>query len=96
MPTDSITKDFVVKDYDAYLRLLQEIENKERPDCNNCPHLNITEEQQHYLMITTGTKSMPPHICTKYNERVLHFPYREPMIHPCPQCEKENSYGQTI
>ena len=30
MPTDSITKDFIVKDYDAYLKLLQEIEEKEK------------------------------------------------------------------
>lgn len=93
MPTDSITKDFVVKDYDAYLRLLQEIENKEKinemTDCNNCPHLSITEEQQHRLWRATSKKSMLPHICTKYNERVLHYPYREPMIHPCKQCEEE-------
>lgn len=35
MPTDSITKDFVVKDYDAYLKLLQEIKEKEKQTMNN-------------------------------------------------------------
>ena len=58
-------------------------------DCNDCSHLSITEEQQHRLWRVTGKKSMLPHICTKYNERVLHYPYREPMIHPCQQCEEE-------
>lgn len=35
MPTDSITKDFVVKDYDAYLKLLQEIKEKEKQTMSN-------------------------------------------------------------
>ena len=35
MPTDSITKDFIVKDYDAYLKLLQEIEEKEKQTMSN-------------------------------------------------------------
>lgn len=63
-------------------------------DCNNCPHLSITEEQQYRLWRAAGKMAMLPHICTKYNERVFHYPYREPMIHPCPQCEyeKENNY----
>ena len=55
-------------------------------DCNDCPHLNITEEQQEHFWKVT--KNILPHICQKYNERVLHCPYREPMIHPCPQCEE--------
>jgi hypothetical protein len=55
-------------------------------DCNDCPHLNITEEQQEHFWKVT--KNIFPHICRKYNERVLHCPYREPMIHPCPQCEE--------
>ena len=57
-------------------------------DCNNCPHLNITEEQQEHLWKLSKKKAMFQHICTKYNQRVLHCPYREPMIHPCRQCEK--------
>lgn len=58
-------------------------------DCNDCPHLSITEEQQERLWRVAGKKAMFPHICTKYRERVLHYPYHEPMIHPC---EKENHY----
>lgn len=58
-------------------------------DCNNCPHLSITEEQQERLWRTTNKKAMPPHMCTKYNQRLLHYPYEEPMIHPCQQCEEE-------
>ena len=58
-------------------------------DCNNCPHLSITEEQQHRIWKAAGKIAMLPHICTKYNVRVLHYPYREPMIYPCSQCEEE-------
>ena len=58
-------------------------------DCNDCHHLNITEEQQEYMWKITKKMAIFPHICTKYNQRVLHYPYREPMIHPCRQCEKE-------
>lgn len=61
-------------------------------DCNTCPHLNITEEQQERFWRVTKKKAMFPHICLKYNKRVLHYPYYEPMIHPCDECikEKEN------
>lgn len=58
-------------------------------DCNDCPYLNITEEQQEHMWRISKRKAMFPHICTKYNQRVLHYPYYEPMIHPCRQCEKE-------
>ena len=58
-------------------------------DCNDCPYLSITEEQQERMWRMGKRKAMFPHICQKYNERVLHYPYIEPMIHPCRQCEKE-------
>jgi hypothetical protein len=58
-------------------------------DCNNCPHLNITEVQQHRLWKTSGKRIMISHTCMKYDQRVFHYPYREPMIHPCQQCEEE-------
>ena len=63
-------------------------------DCNTCPHLNVTEEQQDRFWMMGNKKSMFPHICKKYNKRVLHYPYQEPMIHPCDECikEKENNY----
>lgn len=59
-------------------------------DCNDCPHLNITEEQQEHMWRISKRMAMFPHICIKYNQRVLHYPYREPMIHPCKQCEEES------
>lgn len=38
MPTDSITKDFVVKDYDAYVRLLKDIRK-----CKACDYSDICD-----------------------------------------------------
>ena len=61
-------------------------------DCNNCSYLSITEEQQIHMWKLTKKKVIFPHIYTKYNQKVLHYPYREPMIHPCRECkEKENT-----
>ena len=57
-------------------------------DCNNCPHISITEEVQDYLKKEVGKTALYPHICMKYNQRVYHLG-NEPMIHPCQQCEKE-------
>ena len=58
-------------------------------DCNDCPHLIVTEAQQEHLWKISKKKVMFPHICSKYNRRVLHYPYREPMICPCRQCEED-------
>lgn len=59
-------------------------------DCNTCIHLIITEVEQNFIKQRGNT--FAPHICSKYNKRVLHYPYEEPMIHPCDECikEKEN------
>lgn len=57
-------------------------------DCNNCKHLNITEAEQQ----RDGT--CPPHICTKYNQRVLHratSKIHNEHIYPCDKCLKENN-----
>ena len=58
-------------------------------DCNTCPHLFPTEALQHQLWRAAYKKAMLPHTCLKYNQRVLHYPYREPAIHPCEECIKE-------
>ena len=65
-------------------------------DCNTCPHLIFTEEQQERLWRASKKKALFPHMCSKYNQRVLHYPYDEPMIHPCDECikEKENNNVQ--
>ena len=52
MPTSSIIKDFVVKDYDAYIRLLKDIRKCEECDCSatcdiidgDCQKLKIGRE----------------------------------------------------
>lgn len=57
-------------------------------DCNNCKHLSITEAEQQ----RDGTH--PPHICTKYNQRVLHYTINKihnEYIYPCDKCLKENN-----
>ena len=54
--------------------------------CNGCEFLNIDEYKQDLIKAKCGY--CPPHICNKYNKRVLHFPYSEPYIHPCEECEK--------
>lgn len=53
-------------------------------NCNNCVHINLTEEQQH--------KTAPgvPHICMKYGKRVFHRsnkPGYHGMLFPCKECE---------
>ena len=58
-------------------------------DCNNCTHLDITEKTQDELFMFGYKKSMFPHWCNKYNRRLFHKPYNEPMIHPCDECMKE-------
>ncbi len=35
-------------------------------NCNNCEHINLTEQQQH------ETAPGKPHICMKYGKRVFH------------------------
>lgn len=62
-------------------------------DCNNCPHISLTEEVQDYLKKEVGKTALYPHICMKYNKRVYHWG-NEPMIHPCPQCEEEKENKQ--
>lgn len=54
--------------------------------CNGCEFLNIDEEVQNIIKKQHGETI--PHICKKYKKRVLHFPYKEPYIHPCEECEK--------
>lgn len=57
--------------------------------CNNCKYLSINEFEQNYITEQGG--GLYPHICTKYKKRVLHYPYKEPLIHPCEECLKEGA-----
>ena len=56
--------------------------------CNKCEYLSINEFEQDYIVKHGGNLHL--HICTKYNKRVLHYPYKEPLIHPCEECLKEH------
>ncbi len=58
----------------------------EKRYCNDCEFLSINEEDQNRIKELGGV--CLPHICEKYNKRVLHYPYTEPYIHPCEECEK--------
>ena len=61
-------------------------------DCNNCKHLNITEAEQNFIKQRGNT--LVPHICTKYNQRVLHRAINKihnEYIYPCDKCLKENN-----
>ena len=60
--------------------------------CNGCEFLNIDEYRQDLIKAKCGY--CPLHICNKYNKRVIHFPYSEPYIHPCEECEKNE--GKSI
>jgi hypothetical protein len=51
-------------------------------DCNDCEHLNIKESEQ--------INNMSPHICLKYNKRVLHMSQsliHDDYIYPCKECK---------
>ena len=56
--------------------------------CNACAFLNLTEGEQNLIKRQSG--ETPPHICKKYNKRVMHFPNAHPMIHPCEECIAES------
>lgn len=58
-------------------------------DCNDCEYLNITEKEQR----RTKHGNDIPHVCTKYNKRVIHRAssrYHKARLYPCEECEKEN------
>ena len=58
-------------------------------DCNYCEYLNMTEVEQSQ----TSDGKYIPHICTKYNKRVIHRAssrYHNARLYPCEECEKEN------
>lgn len=48
-------------------------------DCNKCPHINVTEEQQ--------SKNKEPHICLKTNKKLYHrgcHPILPAFLNACP------------
>lgn len=56
-------------------------------DCNNCQHLNITEEQQNKTNILFGIR--PIHVCIRHNKRVFHkkpLSWHDPRLYPCVLC----------
>lgn len=59
--------------------------------CNYCEFLSIDEDEQEEIMNNNNGGQFVPHICTKYRKRVMHFPYLQPDICPCEECDKENN-----
>lgn len=61
-------------------------------DCNDCQYLNITEKEQRQ----TNHGNYIPHICTKYNKRVIHRAssrQHKSYLYPCEECvEESNNY----
>lgn len=61
------------------------MKRKNRPDCNNCKHLNITESEQKQNNI--------PHFCKEYQKFVRHRTINNvhsPVIYPCIECKKDS------
>ena len=55
--------------------------------CDSCTYLRPTEAEQSEVYKTEHTH--PPHICTKYNVRVMHLGLH-PHIVPCEQCQQDS------
>ena len=56
--------------------------------CNNCPYLNLTEEEQNKWYKQTGEKRF--HICEKFHKRLYHFSTRgnlHPNLECCNECK---------
>lgn len=54
--------------------------------CNNCPQLNITEDEQERLKLYGEEKF---HICCKYGKRLFHWSTgknHDRNIYPCSEC----------
>lgn len=63
---------------------MRELTGRTVKNCNDCEHVNLTEEQQH------RTAPGSPHICMKYGKRVFHRSSRlgcHEMLFPCKECE---------
>lgn len=61
-------------------------------DCNNCGHLNITEEEQQKMFLSTEYKY--PHRCLLYNKPVKHncmtVRDHDSRLYPCEECIKDD------
>lgn len=73
--------------YTAINKLVKDINVpcKYEIDCNECEHLNMTEQEQ--------TNKRDPHICLFYNVRVLHNIDRQPhnsKLYTCSECARDN------
>ena len=58
--------------------------------CNDCPQLNITENEQLLLRLKGEEKF---HLCYKYGKRVCHWSNKkgnhDPRIYPCAECRAD-------
>lgn len=62
-------------------------------DCNYCPHLNLSEQDQNMILVNFG--KIHDHVCDKFGKRLYHAhhcgPFYDPRNHdtfiaPCEEC----------
>jgi len=58
-------------------------------NCNDCEHLNITEEDQD-LYYKINELAPPNHFCLKYSKKLRHSYAHGPIL-PCSLCEKDDT-----
>ena len=71
-------------------------------DCNECKYLSCTEQEQDHLRKVF--KETIPHVCIKYNKRVLHrhnafvtgTRSHKSCINPCEECLKEDKENNEV
>lgn len=70
-------------------------EPMKNPDCNNCKWLNLTEEEQRQQASQGLSVIFIPHVCEKYNKRVIYrrndnIVHHLSFIWPCDDCRKDS------
>ena len=73
---------------------LDEYEKGECPDCNNCKHLEFTEDDQEFLnkIYGGGYRGDHGHMCEYYKKPAYHrenSARHNPYIYPCDECYKD-------
>lgn len=60
--------------------------------CNDCEHINYTEEEQERIYKDQGVK--PSHYCNKYKKRLVHGMYHPaiPMLQECEEDKEEKRW----
>lgn len=65
-----------------------------RPHCDDCIHLNLTEDDQNIYFHEHNVK--PPHTCQKLHVQVFHFSPDDPELHRNTDCVQRNLYRSPV